>query len=161
MSQRRLARLAENGLETALSGLEQQYEQLRGGTPQFIGGASILMRTSLAPGTFDWDGFLDHGGKLFQVVAVADTMSTFWGSCTENLFADTSTNLYDGLQYMTDYKNANSPITVNYTDIPNTSPTPNSKSWFVQVSGLDSRHLWIKFKVYGLDDATVTVTALS
>jgi hypothetical protein len=163
----RLDRLAENQLETALAGLEEQLGELRSGAAQFIGGASIVYYRSQTASSYDWTGQLNdpsssgYGSKLFLVTATAQNMTNFWGQLDDDLYADTSTNLYDGLQYMTDYKNANSPIGTQYTDAPNSSPTPNAKSWFVQLAGQSTRTLWIKFYVLALDTATVTVTALT
>ncbi len=74
---------------------------------------------------------------------------------------DIATSPYAGLQYMTDYKNNNSPISSDVTDAANNALMPNQKQWFVQLSGKSTRTIWIKFYVTGIDTATLTVTALS
>lgn len=164
---KRIWQLPESGLETSLENLERQFTELRAGSPQFTGGASLVRFSSQTGATFDWTGLLNDpggigiGGKLFQVTATPVTMPAFWGGCVDDLYVDTSTSTYGGLEYITDYKNNNAPIGVAYTDIPNTTVSSASKSWFVQLSGKSTRTIWIKFRVYGLDNANVVVTALS
>jgi hypothetical protein len=167
MSTARVNRMAETSLGTTLNELEAEVSELRAGAPQFIGGASIKYFQSQTAASADWTGTLPdpgglgHGGKLFLVTATANTMPVFWGDVHNRLYADTVTNLYDGLQYLTDYKLNNSPLYTSYTDAPNNALLPNQKQWFCQLSGNGTRTLWIKFFVLGIDTATLTVTALS
>lgn len=161
MSSSRAQRLDEFQLKARLDELRHEFNELRSGSVQFIGGASILRKNSQTASTWDWNGTLpdpSHTGTgqvRLVVTATALHMPAFWGQLQGSLYVDNTSNLYDGLQYLNDTVTANNPIIGAYSDA--SSPSPQSKSWFVTYTGNSSRSCWIKFFVHGIDDATVTV----
>jgi hypothetical protein len=167
MSKTRLDRQAEEKLAQDVTNLEQQLNEIRSSAPQFIGGSSVRHYTSQAAGEFDWNGLLNDplmlgdGGKLFLITATAQNMNVFYGYAQVDVYQTTSTNQYTSLSYMNDFAAGGSPITTNFVDAPNDTSQPEVKKWFAEITGDSTKQLWVKFSVVGLDQATVTITALT
>lgn len=167
MSKDRLSNQFEQKLQSSVDGLQAQLNDLRSNGPQFIGGASIEYFRSEGANQFDWTGTLNtsltagFGSRTFLITATASTMPVFYGVITHSLFADTPISLYDGADFMADTVSGAFAYTTFYVDAPNSSITPTVKQWFLSISGNNTRTLWLKFHVYGFDNASIAVTVLT
>lgn len=163
----RLSGLAENAVEQMVSTLEQQQQDLKSGTPQYIGGAAIANFQSQTASQFDFTGILTQdplnptnhnmGRSNFIITATADHAPIFYGSIVIYMWVASTTSRYTPANYLSDLVGGIGFQTTffNVSTVP--ASAENQKSFSLQVTGDRTRTVWWKAYLTGLDTATLGI----